>query len=133
DAGRHRSAAAPAISAIMAVVSVGIAATMFLAGDRVRDDGIRGAPAPIGHVTAEISAPEDTATAQSHLDDQFDELTALLREQLPVTATHRLSSVSWPQQRDSQNWCQPAVLAPADTSCPFDDHADQLTAKQQAA
>ncbi|ADD41120.1 FtsX-like permease family protein [Stackebrandtia nassauensis] len=126
DAGRNRSSAAPAISAIMAVVAAGVAATMFLVGDTERVTDGAGRIAPIGSVTADVQVsyddpdhPKGTDKARKALEQAANDTAAAMREHLPVTQVHQLPSMTCRADKLA-DFCQVKVTYPKHKTCPFD-------------
>jgi putative ABC transport system permease protein len=140
DAGRNRSSAAPAISAIMAVVAFGIGTTMFLVGDQDRTEGDDRVGAPAGSVTVNLwtnhptdEIPPGSSQAQQSLADTAEELDAPLRANFAVTGVHKFQNVQClPASPDSENSCQIALIAPDETACPYDGSMGPLSDAEQA-
>ena len=131
DAGRNRSATAPAISAIMAVVACGIAVTMFTVSDSHRFAAGVHTTAPPGSVSANVSL-STPGTDPTVLTNAVDEIGALMERLLPVTTIHPVSPVRCADGDPEFGWCQPVVVPAPGRDCPFDPRQGRLTAEQQA-
>jgi putative ABC transport system permease protein len=140
DAGRNRSAAAPAISAIMAVVAASIAVSMFLMADQSRLVDSNEAVAPVGSAYADIQVsysdpthPEGTEHTREVLSDTADKVSAAMRRHLPVSHLYRLPALTCGHSGSSAS-CRVAVLPPKDKACPFDDRKNisAMPAAEQA-
>lgn len=141
DAGRNRSAAAPAISAIMAVVAAGVATTMLLVGETERFTDDAEYAAPIGSVTADVQVsfddpdhPKGTKKAREVLREAAADTAAAMREHLPVTRVHQLPSMTC-VAGEAAEFCQVKAVYPKDRTCPYDlsegsilSEADQVAA-----
>ncbi|GAA4900457.1 putative ABC transport system permease protein [Stackebrandtia albiflava] len=137
DAGRNRASAAPAISAVMAVVAMGLAATMFYVGDRARyaaDDGggpPPGTPLVTVYRIGELGVPP-TEEAVAATDRAIEDVTGFMTGHLPVTAVHQAHGLEC-QAAGADAMCVPAAVQPAETACPFDGRYDLDETEQAEA
>ncbi|WP_415648389.1 FtsX-like permease family protein, partial [Stackebrandtia soli] len=129
DAARNRGSAAPAIAAVMAVVGVGIAVTMFATGEHARQN------VPFDHGPAAGTAVVDLRlTGPTGMsvpgDDAVDSARELLRRHLPIDSLHNLEAVGCATTVDTV--CALTALPPPDHRCPFDEQ-QLLTPDDQVA
>lgn len=139
DAGRNRTSAAPAISAIMAVVAAGVAGTMFLIGDQARFTEGTGRAAPTGSVTADVQVsyedpdhPKGTDKAHDALREAARDTAAAMREHLPVTEVHQLPSMTCVADEPA-DYCEVKAIYPKDKTCPFDLGEGVILSEEQQA
>lgn len=139
DAGRNRSSAAPAISAIMAVVAGGIAMTMFAVGDTDRSTQT-GTSEPIGSISADIAMyhedSNDVGNPQDNralVAESAETVVSAMERTLPTTKTYLLNRLECPPLPEDSGWCEVHIVPPKVTSCPFDPHIPLSKADQAAA
>ena len=139
DAGRNRTAAAPVISAIMAVVAVGAALTMWFTSDRERFEALDEEIAE-GTTVLALYADEDLFDNEKELLERSDQaeqtLTALATEHLPIGAVSKLYEARcWDVIENGQ--CQVLAQSAPDKACPYvPDNpydSDGLSAQDQQA
>lgn len=128
DAGRNRAAAAPAVSAIMAVVAAGLAITMFSTADSERNHQMSSGAPPEGTVVANLSVHNEEAEHGWHealdedrlelRDDAIDQLSQLAEDHLPVRQAHVLPQLGCTPEHDGD--CEPHVKTPESKQCPYE-------------
>jgi putative ABC transport system permease protein len=126
DTSRNRTAAAPAISAVMAVVVASLAISVILNATDAREDAEYRSASPPGQVS--VARFEPIAKSARGSGPAFPpEVTEALRSTMPVEELHE---VSLPRCADR---CFVEARMPPARACPYERREDELTAAQQRA
>ncbi|WP_100445745.1 ABC transporter permease [Glycomyces xiaoerkulensis] len=128
ETGRNRSAAAPAVAAIMAVVAGGIAITMWTVSDAQRYDGGTSLTSPpTGGMSLSVSAARDGDGGFRATPEQVEaaagEVRAIVEGQLDGAELHEFGRITDCGRVGFR--CRIEVPRPADLVCPYDDRAAQ--------
>lgn len=136
DAGRNRSATAPAIAAVMAVVAAGLAFSMYALAFDNRFSHWMDANSP-DSFDAEFSY--SVSTSHDDPDSEMDTLREAQEEILPLLETHLdnpevLANPSAQcRLEDDERNCVYELQRPEDKECPYDEDPHTLTDDQQKA
>ncbi len=124
DSARNRTAAAPAISAVMAAVAGSIAIAVYLGASHQRDVAEYQQSLPTGYAMAyNIDRPGDLRVGA---------VSQVLRDTLPTSAVVPLAHATCPASASHD--CQLILRMPADRACPYTlargplSHAEQRAA-----
>jgi len=134
DTSRNRTAAAPAISAVMGVVIASLAlGIVVIAADGQSRERYRGGLSRPGDVYLAQEGPPDGVPSDRPTEPQGvpADAIATIRSFLPVSAVHRISEVNC-----SEVGCPVDLQVPADRLCPYEGRVlgrDPTRAEQRAA
>ncbi|MCH7230483.1 FtsX-like permease family protein [Glycomyces sp. L485] len=137
EAGRNRSAAAPAVAAIMAVVAGGLAITMFAISDGDRWDESSMYATPEGMVELDIdywsNDENDTGPSPKELETGTESVISVLERELDQPEAHAYSTAS---DCGPGAYCEVRIVRPEANVCPYDAAAEgytELTESDQRA
>lgn len=140
EAGRNRSAAAPAVAAIMAVVAGGLAITMFAASDGDRWDETGMYSTPEGMVELDIGYwsgdEDDTGPSPEVLETGTESVFSVLERELEQPEAHPYTTAS---ACAPEAHCELTIVRPEANVCPYDPvsldegYGDLSESEQRAA
>ncbi len=126
DTSRNRTAAAPAISAVMAVVVASLAISVILRATDAREDAENRSASLPGQVSVATFDPVGKFTGDS--EQGFPpEVAEALRSTLPVEELHEIGLPGCAEE------CFVEARMPPARACPYARREDELTAAQQRA
>ena len=141
NAGRNRTAAAPAISAVMAVVAAGVALSMGLFNtlgyhDQYRENLAEGTTAVEIWLSPELTESVLAGTETDQVMEAEQVIEDLLIEELSVDSVGHLYNPDCngiPDIDTATAWCQMRARPAPDKACPYETAAAQMGIQQLSA
>lgn len=117
DTARNRSSAAPAISAVMAVVAGSVTIGIYFASTQARDEQNYQMLLPQGYAATDLHAYSNKDGKYLVDDAQLRELTSKISQALPVD---RIAAVQTAEcAKNPQNYCSVEPVLPESAMCPY--------------
>ena len=126
DTARNRTAAAPAISAIMAAVAGAVAVGVMVAGSAQQQQARYVAALPLGHFDVYSASDADSTSPD------WAQVEAAVRSVLPAAQMVTYAAPCCPEQRHGAH-CEIAVIVPPEKRCSFMLSQYQLSEAQLSA
>ncbi|NUO55132.1 MAG: FtsX-like permease family protein [Hamadaea sp.] len=133
DASRNRAAAAPAISAVMAVVTGSVMLGIYMNSETVRNDVYARPMLPDGYASVRLMDLSPTGGPQPMDAATTARLDRRVRDILPVRETSVVDGLSCPASDDkSDKYCALELALPDREKCPFESAPTEPEQQAQA-